>query len=161
MDSPTVATTRADRGRRRALRGGARLLVLAAVALLGVAGCGSVEQESAPTTTAGSGPARLLAPEEFAAAIAEPERVTINVHVPFEGTLPDTDLAIPFDQIESRQARLPSDRATPIAVYCMSGSMSAEAARTLAGLGFTDVVDLEGGMLAWQRSGREVSSSAG
>lgn len=134
--------------------------MLAAVALLGVAGCGPVEQDSEPTTAA-TGPARLLGPEEFADAIADPARVTINVHVPFEGTLPGTDLAIPFDQIESQQARLPSDRATPVAIYCMSGTMSAEAARALEGLGFTDVVDLEGGMLAWQQSGREVSSSAG
>jgi rhodanese-related sulfurtransferase len=40
-----------------------------------------------------------------------------------------------------------------IAVYCRSGTMSAEAARTLVRLGYTDVWDLGGGMLAWEKAG--------
>lgn len=161
MDTPTVVTSRGRRGHRgRDWFSGARVLAFAAVVLLGVAACGSVEQESGPSTTAAGGQSSLLAPEEFEQAIADPATVTINVHVPFEGTLPGTDLAIPFDRIESESARLPSDRATPIAVYCMSGRMSQEATRTLERLGYTDVVDLEGGMVAWRQSGRTVEQTA-
>lgn len=135
---------------RRAVRG------LPAVILVALAACagGGAEQAPAPGQAAAS--YRLLGPQEFAEAIYEPERTTINVHVPFEGSLPDTDLEIPFDQIENRIALLPADRSAPIAVYCMSGRMSAEAARTLADLGYTDIVDLDGGMEAWQASGRSI-----
>jgi len=36
-----------------------------------------------------------------------------------------------------------------VIVYCRSGQRSAHAAMILAGLGFSDVKNLEGGMLAW------------
>jgi rhodanese-related sulfurtransferase len=119
---------------------------LAAVALV-PSGCGG------GSTAEESSPARLVGPEAFAAALEEPDRVSLNVHVPDEGSIEGTDLSIPFDEIEARRDELP-DPATPIALYCRSGNMSATAARTLAELGFTDVVELEGGMIAWQEAGR-------
>ena len=83
--------------------------------------------------------------------------MTINVHVPFEGAIEGTDLFIPFDKIEEQVSRLPADRTTPLAIYCRTGSMSATAAKTLAALGYTDVVELKGGMQAWQASGRSLT----
>ena len=50
--------------------------------------------------------------------------------------------------------RLPADRTVPIAIYCRTGPMSATAAEALRSLGYTDVVELQGGMKAWQASGR-------
>ena len=80
----------------------------------------------------------------------------MNVHTPYEGELPGTDLFIAFDRIRDERERLPGETATPIAVYCRSGRMSSDAARTLAGLGYTNVVELQGGMDAWEASGRSV-----
>lgn len=119
--------------------------LLAAAALL-VAGCGGTDEAA---------PARLLAPEEFATAISEPGRVTINVHVPDEGSLPDTDLWIPFDAVDVRRDELPSP-STPLAVYCRSGRMSTIAVETLSRLGYDDIVELDGGMVAWERGGRRL-----
>lgn len=113
---------------------------------MALAGCGGADAPSAP---------RLVPPAAFEEALAEPKRVSINVHVPDEGSIADTDLAIPFDEIETRQSELP-DTSTPLAVYCRSGNMSAEAVQTLIGLGYTDVVELAGGMVAWQSSGRSL-----
>ena len=112
--------------------------------------------QSMPVSTASSQTAaavQLLDPAEFAAAIAG-DRVTINVRVPDEGSLPDTDFALPFDQITARAAELPQDRNTPLAIYCMTGHMSAIAGAQLAALGYTDIVELRGGMEAWQAAGR-------
>jgi len=117
--------------------------------------------QSRPVSTASSSTAssqtaaavQLLDPAEFAAAIAG-DRVTTNVHVPDEGSLPGTDLAVPFDQITARAAELPQDRNTPLAIYCMTGHMSAIAGAELAALGYTDIVELRGGMEAWQAAGR-------
>ena len=42
----------------------------------------------------------------------------------------------------------------------MSGNMSATAGRDLLDLGYSDVVELDGGMQAWQSSGRTLLPAA-
>ncbi|MGY4871499.1 rhodanese-like domain-containing protein [Mycolicibacterium elephantis] len=115
-----------------------------------------VSSACASETTSTASAARLVDPGEFAAAVTEPERLTVNVHVPFEGDIPGTDLSIPFDQIAAQADRLPADRDTPLAIYCRSGPMSTVAAQALRDLGYTDVVELRGGMRAWQAEGRPI-----
>jgi phage shock protein E len=93
-----------------------------------------------------------VSPAELRSMLSEEDVVLVNTHVPFEGNIPGTDLSIPYDEIGRKADRLPGKDAR-IAVYCRSGSMSAEAAKTLVRLGYTDVWDLGGGMLAWERAG--------
>ena len=122
-----------------------------AALLLGllVAACGADESAAG---------ARLVSPQEFAASVEADGVVTINVHVPDEGSIPGTDLAIPFDRISSSD-ELPTDLDTPLAVYCRSGNMSADAIEDLEALGYTDIVELEGGFNAWKSSGRPLEAS--
>ncbi|MDZ4266817.1 MAG: rhodanese-like domain-containing protein [Mycobacterium sp.] len=80
--------------------------------------------------------------------------MTINVHVPFEGDIAGTDMSIPFDQVQAQAAQLPQQRNTQLAVYCRSGRMSSVAVDTLSRLGYTDIVELAGGMQAWESAGR-------
>lgn len=77
----------------------------------------------------------------------------INVHVPYEGEIEGTDLFIPFDQVEQQRGALPSDTGARIVLYCRTGRMSATAAETLVRLGYTDVWNLAGGMVAWEQAG--------
>ena len=132
-------------------RSGVAVLLLAATLL--AAACGVPGPPSATSRTEAAPSSRLLDPNAFAAAIAEPRRFTVNVHVPFEGRLVGTDLELPFDRILADAARLPVDRGTPVAVYCRSGRMSALAAGDLARLGYREVVELRGGMEAWSQQG--------
>lgn len=48
-----------------------------------------------------------------------------------------------------------------ILVICLSGHRSAVQARTLATMGYTNVADVSGGLLAWQRAGLPVESTRG
>lgn len=97
----------------------------------------------------------LVGVEEFAGLLDEPDVTVINVHVPYEGELPDTDAFVAYDDIVGDPA-LPDDPNAPIALYCRSGSMSAEASAALVEAGFTDITDLDGGMNAWRDAGREL-----
>ncbi len=98
----------------------------------------------------------LLEPTDFQSSIeSNPDAPLINVHIPYEGHIAGTDSFVPFDKIGEWNG-LPSDKSEQIVIYCMSGNMSADASKELAALGYTNIVDLEGGMEAWESAGLEL-----
>lgn len=129
-----------------------RAIAAAAAATAVLFGC--TVDESAPPSAATTH--RLVDPDQFAAALAEPDRVAVNVHIPFEGDIPGTDVSVPYNSIPAEVDRLPPP-GTPLAIYCRSGSMSADAVPILQELGYRDIVELRGGMLAWTEAGRRLS----
>lgn len=52
------------------------------------------------------------------------------------------------DDFNSRVEKL--DKNQPVYVYCQGGGRSASAAARLAELGFKDITDMEGGVMAWR-----------
>lgn len=132
---------------------------------LATAACAGVEPATstgANGTSAGTAAAAVapVPPEESAAVLAD-DVLIINVHVPDEGSIAGTYIALPYDEVRDRSAELSRDRDAPLAVYCRSGRMSAEAVATLRDLGYTDVLELRGGMDAWAADGRELLPPAG
>lgn len=104
----------------------------------------AVEGGGAYTDVSASGLADMLRGKTFP---------LINVHIPYEGEIERTDLVIPFDQITAEAGKLPADKSAKIVLYCRSGAMSATAASALARAGYTNVWNLEGGMIAWTEAG--------
>jgi rhodanese-related sulfurtransferase len=64
---------------------------------------------------------------------------------------------IPLNQLPERYEEL--DRQAMLVVYCQSGARSAQACTWLAERGFTQVQNLQGGLLAWVRAGLPLTGS--
>lgn len=131
---------------------------LAAALILGVtllAGCssGNGDTNKSSETKASAGSVTLLAPADYQSAVAGKNVFVVNVHVPYEGEIEGTDAFIPFDKVEEHAGELPADKSAPLYIYCRSGRMSAEATPDLQRLGYTNIVDLKGGMQAWEEAG--------
>ena len=90
----------------------------------------------------------------------QPGAVVLDVREPDEyeqGAIPGA-VHIPRGTLEgSVEGRIP-DQAAPLVVHCASGVRSAFAAKTLAELGYTDVVSVAGGFNKWKDEGRDWSA---
>lgn len=120
--------------------------IFAVLALVVASAC---SQDEIPPSTAEW---RSIAPQELSRILDAQDVMLINVHVPFEGDIPETDASIPYSELASRIDELPEDPAD-LVIYCRSGNMSSEAAEDLVDAGYTGFGELEGGSVAWQAAG--------
>ena len=85
--------------------------------------------------------------ENEATALIENDAVIIDVRTgsEFASGYIDGAINIPVDNISS----IDYPKETVIIVYCASGMRSAKAAETLIDLGYTNVYNLDGGLINW------------
>jgi len=95
-----------------------------------------------------------VTPDRLAQMLGHKDFTFVNVKTPYIGEIDGTDLYIPYDQLTAHASQLPQAKDAKILVYCRSGVESAQAAQTLLSLGYTNLWNLDGGMNAWQSSGR-------
>ena len=100
-----------------------------------------------------------ISPIELNSQLKTKDFLFVNVHIPYEGEIENTDLFIPYDEIEKNLDKLPKNK--KIVLYCRSGRMSQEVADKLVKLGFTKVYNLTGGMHNWQSIGLFIETKDG
>lgn len=129
-------------------------LFLLAMGIL-LAGC-QVKPVSGETVTVTGGSYKNVSPDELNTMLKNKDFVFINVHIPFAGNIANTDLSIPYDQIQQNRSQLPANQNAKIVLYCRSGHMSQIAAEELIALGYTNIWNLKGGMVDWEQAGYKI-----
>lgn len=94
-----------------------------------------------------------LSVTEFAARIKEvPGGIVIDVRTPDEFSKGHLENALNYDwngaAFDSQIAQL--DKTKPVFVYCLSGGRSSSSARKMRSVGFTQVYEMEGGIMKWR-----------
>jgi rhodanese-related sulfurtransferase len=140
-----------------------RIMLIIAILWVGafwVAACSGQDTDQSTETITGQqvfvlpgGMYTNIPVNELQSMLMAKDFIFINTHIPFEGDIPNTDLSIPFDQIDENLDKLPADKDAKIVLYCRSDRMSSIASESLVKLGYTNVWNLEGGMVAWEDAG--------
>lgn len=135
---------------------------MAVPVVLVVAACGSDNDQtvSTPDTVVAVGetdePAiRLVSPQEGAGIIEAESPVVLDVRTPKEfdeGHVADAAL-IDFYEADFADRIAELDPDASYVVYCRSGNRSGQAVALMQELGFVDVADVDGGVVAWSEAG--------
>lgn len=128
-----------------------------AVMVLVLIGAGCAKQ-STSTPGISDAPYKNISAQEFKGVLDSQKKdfLLVDVHIPEQRHIAGTDLFVPYNEIDRNQAKFPKDKDMKIVLYCRSGSMSQEAAFTLADLGYTNLYNLDGGIYAWEAAGYSV-----
>ncbi|MGY6213608.1 rhodanese-like domain-containing protein [Methylolobus aquaticus] len=102
---------------------------------------------------------KLVTPAGAVALMNGEQTIVIDVREPHEFSAGHIENArhIPLGKIDDRAYELQESKTSPVIVACQSGTRSPQACRKLAALGFTDVYELQGGMVAWEEAKLPIS----
>lgn len=127
-------------------------LMLIGISLSLLVACQTEEKIGIPADMNGA-PYQVVSVAELQTMLENKDFTMVNVHTPWEGDIPQTDLRLAYDQIEQNLNQLPAEKDAKIAVYCQTSGMAKKAVATLLNQGYTNIWMLEGGTTAWEEAG--------
>jgi rhodanese-related sulfurtransferase len=112
------------------------------------------------TSPAGIPSIAVVDAEERLRSESDPRPLLVDVREPaeFEAVRAEGAALVPMSRFAVDHASLPKDR--PLLVVCAAGGRSAAATTFLLRSGWTDVVNVDGGMIAWERASLPVRRGA-
>ncbi len=135
------------------------VLIILTIATMGISvtGCGqSKATKDDNTQKVVATTLKVISPKEFKEKMSEGELIDVRTEKEFGlGHIKEAVNINYFDKNHlAKFAKF--DKKKPVFIYCRSGRRSNILARELKQVGFEKIYDLQGGILAWQRSGFEI-----
>lgn len=154
-----------NNGLSRKVRARSAVRQLGAVLCLSLAlvagACSSDAATTSDTTVEPAADVRVVPAEEAQQLLAsDPQPVLIDVRTPEEfaaGHLAGAVL-VDFNAPDFRDQISAYPRDVSYVIYCRSGNRSAGARAIMTELGFADVADIDGGIVAWTQAGLPITS---
>ncbi len=112
-------------------------------------------QNSNSQSSNGSSPKQVEAVpfKELIAAKKDAQLIDVRTPGEFQSGYIAGALNLDFNVADYNRQVASLDKTKPVLVYCLSGGRSASAARGLRQNGFEEVIELEGGIMSWNRVG--------
>lgn len=125
-----------------------KLSILVLVAILGIS-CNTKSQSQSEAI-------KVLTPIEFKEKAVN--QIIIDIRTPQEFSQGHIDGAVNINYYDSNfmDQIAKYDKNQPIFIYCRSGNRTSPASRKMADFGFTQIYDLEGGILYWMKNNNEI-----
>lgn len=98
-------------------------------------------------------PIKTISPAEFEAGIQKSTScliLDVRRMDEYEASHLKRAILIPLEELWERKQEITEWREKPVYIYCRSGRRSLMAAGILMVEGFTDILDLGGGIIAWE-----------
>lgn len=116
---------------------------------------GASQSQSAPVKTFSS-ISKLESVQQIKSRIDTKEKLTLlDVRTADEyksGHLADSIL-LPGDEVAKKAETVLKDKNADIIVYCRTGARSKKAVEILLSMGYTNLTDMQGGIVSWQKAG--------
>jgi rhodanese-related sulfurtransferase len=125
-----------------------KLSILLLVTVLGIS-CNTKSQSQSDAI-------KVLTPTEFKEKAVN--QTIIDIRTPQEFSEGHIEGAININYYDSNfmDQMAKYDKNQPIFIYCRSGNRTSSASKKAADFGFTQIYDLEGGILYWMKNNNEV-----
>lgn len=111
----------------------------------------------------GQSPVQEIGPQELAARLEQGNGIALDVRTPAEvaeGIIGEASVIDFYSEDFARRLSL-LRRDVPVYVYCRSGGRSWETAARMKKMGFREVYNLRGGIVAWREAGFETKEPKG
>lgn len=113
-----------------------------------LSGCGAYEIDSQAVVV-------QIFPKDAYAMSAQNQAVIIDVRKDSEweeNHIPGA-IHVPLEQLQDRLTELAAYKNTPLIIQCQHEGLSVKAAAIMVAAGFTRLLNLEGGLMAWEEAG--------
>ena len=130
------------------------IILFVAALLLGA--CQGISPNVGKEISIEGGSYRVVSVQELQTMLEDKDFTMVNVHTPWEGDIPQTDVRLAYDQIEQNLDQLPKEKDAKILMYCLTSGMAKKAIATLLNDGYTNLWMLDGGTTAWVETGHQI-----